>query len=173
MIRARLPAYTIHIVSSVAITSLSYHLLSHRQRAQSDRVYLSGKFSILESLVERTRRGEDVSYAEFERLLHLANSGGSESGPIHPGSVTQNVAWKDAILGRRRDEEAERRELEAVQKEWEDALAGRSEDAAPQKPLLPIPQATPSASPNPQSPEFQNQTSPKERAPSSKKTVFY
>jgi hypothetical protein len=130
--RFRLPPYTFHIFSSIALTSFAFHHLHLRRHIEEDRMQLNAKTGILEDLVQRIRNGEKLRVTEVDRLLKLANGGEVEAASTEPlVPPTDSLSWKEAVLGRKDGKETDSgfasrspdEELNAIQKEWD---AGKS-----------------------------------------------
>jgi len=114
--------YIPHILYSTALTSLSFHLLFHKKQSEVDRAHLSAQVSILESLAQRLRSGQDVPDEEVERLCRLAKTH-ERTATTGFGVKLEKVRWRDVVLGRKMEEveDRERRDLEAVRGEVEKA----------------------------------------------------
>lgn len=80
-------------------TSISFHLLSARREAMTQRDRYMARITILESLVERLRQKEHIEGEEIDRLLRLSRRP-DENSP--PGDLTPAVPWKDVVFGRSR-----------------------------------------------------------------------
>jgi hypothetical protein len=106
--------YLPHIIYSVALTSISFHLLFKRDRIDTQRAQLSAQISVLESVVQQLQSRESVSDVELERLMKLAraNGGYRENLTVQDDSRKRVVSWKDAIFGRERDQSKESGERE-------------------------------------------------------------
>lgn len=113
--------YVPHIVYSLALTSISMHLLYQRRAAQEDRSRLSAKISILESLLQRLDEGERISPGELERQQKLAGLLDSHSSESR--DTDTKIGWKDVLLGRK-EQHARRGGWD--QKDWE---KGRSDSS--------------------------------------------
>ncbi|KAI0314634.1 hypothetical protein OF83DRAFT_1017631, partial [Amylostereum chailletii] len=90
--------YLPELVYSVALSSLSVHLLWARRAAASDKQILSARISILEDLTTRLRAGEVVSDAEVARLRKLAREGAGN--PDNIGEEDKAIGWKEVLFGR-------------------------------------------------------------------------
>ncbi|CCM02987.1 uncharacterized protein FIBRA_05102 [Fibroporia radiculosa] len=115
--------YLPHVLYSLALTSISMHLLRQRKDAEAERAQLAAQISILDSTAHKMRAGEIIPERELNRLLKLAQSQRQlveEAEPVQ----TDPIGWREVLLGRKASEvesakaaEWDRRELESVQKE--------------------------------------------------------
>src|ERR1700684_1857041 len=96
-----IPRYLPHIIYSIALTSISFHLLSKRDQIDTQRAQLSAQISVLESVVQQLQSRESVSDVELERLMKLARVNGGY--PLVQDTQKRAVSWKDAIFGRERE----------------------------------------------------------------------
>jgi hypothetical protein len=101
-----LPHYLPHVLYSVALTSVSMHLLLQRKTAESDRAHVTAQITILESIVHRLRTEPNFSDDELEKLRKLARAHGDSEMPLG-GPSKGIVGWKDVILGKRQDDSGE------------------------------------------------------------------
>jgi len=111
--------YAPHIVYSLALTSVSMHLLYQRREAEEDRSRLSARISILESLVDRLNRGERINQGEVDRLRKL---GGLLDTPESIFMDTHSkIRWRDVLLGRKEHHVAssdwDQKDLEKVEQD--------------------------------------------------------
>src|ERR1700722_3789708 len=92
--------YLPHLIYSVALTTVSLHLLSHRKASENQKARLTAQISILESIVHQLRSNNPLSNDELQRLRNLARANSEET---LPGSAAyeDKVSWRDVILGRR------------------------------------------------------------------------
>ncbi|KAH9888389.1 hypothetical protein C8Q73DRAFT_794156 [Cubamyces lactineus] len=143
-------AYLPHVIYSTALTSLAIHHLAQRKALEADRAHVAAQLSILEDLRTRLihavnnqaasprAEGADLDPREIERLWRLARShdvwraraeaaareevaGASGESAAHG----EGIGWKEVLFGKRfdtkRSEELDRRDLERVRKEVEEA----------------------------------------------------
>ena len=77
-------------------TSMSINVAAARSRLTADRVRFDARHEMLESLVQRLRRGEDVSNDEIEQARKLAFG-------ATPGAAGEehSISWRDAFFGKR------------------------------------------------------------------------
>lgn len=95
-------SYLPHLIYSVALTSLSFHLLFHRKQVELDRAHLTAQTSILESLAQQLRSGQNISDTEVERLSRLAKT--HAEGSVETASANkEKIGWGDVFLGRARE----------------------------------------------------------------------
>ncbi|KAI0366771.1 hypothetical protein BV20DRAFT_1038179 [Pilatotrama ljubarskyi] len=124
--------YLPHLLYSTALTSLATHHLVQRKALEEDRAHVAAQLSILEDLRARLLAGEHVPEREADRLWRLARShdvwrarararaqeGGTEGGK-------EEIGWREVLFGKRfdtsRSEEYDRRDMERVRKEVEEA----------------------------------------------------
>ncbi|KAH9843715.1 uncharacterized protein C8Q71DRAFT_729761 [Rhodofomes roseus] len=121
--------YVPHVIYSLAITSLGMHLLSQRKTAEAERFQLAAQLSLLEPTAARLRSGERIPSQELDRITKLVRSHRAGTSEREEGSG-EEISWREVMLGRKKDareaveearrkraEEWDRRDLEAVQKE--------------------------------------------------------
>jgi len=106
-------SYVPHLIYSTALTSLSFHLLFHKRQAEVDRAHLTAQVSILESLVQQLRSGQNVPVEEIDRLSKLSKT---HEGGESTGARMEKVGWREVFLGRKREEDSGERET----KDWEE-----------------------------------------------------
>ncbi|EPT03108.1 hypothetical protein FOMPIDRAFT_1047102 [Fomitopsis schrenkii] len=128
-----MPAFTTyylpHVLYSLAITSLGMHLLSQRKEAEAERMQFSAQLSLLESTAARLRAGERIPSQELDRIMKLVRSHRT-AAPEEEGNAGREISWREVMLGRKKDareeveeerrkraEEWDRKDLEAVRKE--------------------------------------------------------
>jgi hypothetical protein len=92
--------YVPHLIYSVALTSVSTHLLLQRKSIAEQRASISAQISILESIVQRLRSNEDMSDSELAQLKKLARVGSHRGA--HPsdgasGDSGGRIGWKAAL----------------------------------------------------------------------------
>ncbi|CAE6419774.1 unnamed protein product [Rhizoctonia solani] len=127
--------YASSFIGVTLLTSFAFQNILHRRISIAERDRLTAHKSIIESLVNRLKGGEDVSEGEIVRLIRLARGGGEEAGGI------ENTPWSEVVFGKRiRDAKtAEGKALE----EWNAALAQAEESTKPKypapAPVLPTP----------------------------------
>lgn len=107
-----------HIIYSLALTSLSMHLLYERRAADEDRAHYSGKISILETLVQDLEQGQKMDTQEVERLRKLAGVSTSQV-PKHVGRNSSKIGWREVLLGRQPSEQALIGSASRDQGDWE------------------------------------------------------
>jgi hypothetical protein len=97
-----LPHFLPHVLYSLAITSLSIHLILHKKEVDAQRANLTAQISILESIAQRLKWDKPPD-DELKRLKRLARA--HEAGsPVQGLSKDLTVSWKDVILGAKRPE---------------------------------------------------------------------
>lgn len=111
-----LPRFLPHVLYSVALTSVSMHLLFQRKTVESERGHVTAQITILESIVHRLRTDKNFSDDELEKLRKLARAHGESETQLE-GLSKGIVGWKEVFLGGKRQESGEvsnwdRRDLE-------------------------------------------------------------
>jgi hypothetical protein len=96
--------YLPELLSALALSSLSVHLLNHRRAAQDHTARLDARISVLADLATRLRAGEHFDDAQLEQLLKLAAAPPGAVTPTNT-SATQSVSWRDVLFGRRATDE--------------------------------------------------------------------
>jgi len=89
--------YVPHALSSVAIMSLSIHLVNHRRSSDSDRARVAAQISILESIADQLRSDKHISKDELERLKRLARPPNDEVVVLQS---KETLGWKEVVFGR-------------------------------------------------------------------------
>ena len=87
--------YLPHLVYSIALTSISFHLLSKRDAIDTERAQLSAQISVLESVVRRLRTPGSITDAEVDRLMKLARAHREEQH-----GQSRMVSWRDVFIGK-------------------------------------------------------------------------
>ncbi|KAG5654187.1 hypothetical protein H0H81_006569 [Sphagnurus paluster] len=96
--------YLPHAIYSVAIVSLSIHLVNQRKLAGDERARIAAQTSILESISEQLRSNKAISGDELERLKRLARP--LEHNPATEGIPGESIGWREIFLGRKKEEGA-------------------------------------------------------------------
>lgn len=107
-----------HIVYSLAVTSLSMHLLYERRATEEDRTHYSGKISILETLVQDLEQGQKMDTQEVKRLRKLAGLSASHVS-TSVGRDRSKIGWKEVLLGKRPSEQTLIQSASRDQGDWE------------------------------------------------------
>ncbi|KAF9268512.1 hypothetical protein L218DRAFT_513838 [Marasmius fiardii PR-910] len=96
-------AYLPHLLYSVAITSISLHLVYRRRFFSEQKARIDARESVLQSIVDELRTEKPLAPEELQRLRRLART--SEG-------VTYNerFSWKEVLLGRIGTESGERKD---------------------------------------------------------------
>lgn len=107
--------YLPHAIYSLAITSISIHLVSHKHAANEDRARATARLSILESIAKQLREDKDISLDELDRLHRLARPPVPSEDDLV--KTKEEIGWKEVIFGRKGKSEPEmseydRRDLE-------------------------------------------------------------
>ncbi|KAF8075131.1 hypothetical protein FPV67DRAFT_1665863 [Lyophyllum atratum] len=96
--------YLPHAIYSVAVVSISIHLVNQRKLASDERARITAQTSILESISEQLRSDKPLSENELEKLRRLARP--IERTPSD--EVTgESIGWKEIFLGRKKEEGTE------------------------------------------------------------------
>jgi len=112
--------YLPHVIYSVAILSLSIHLVNQRKLASEERSRIAARTSILESIAEQLRSDKPLSENELEKLKRLARP--LERNPDEE-VLGGTIAWKEIFLGRKKAEgepemsKWEKKDVEAMQRD--------------------------------------------------------
>ncbi|EPQ55232.1 hypothetical protein GLOTRDRAFT_76550 [Gloeophyllum trabeum ATCC 11539] len=111
-------SYLPHIIYSVALTSVSIHLLWQRKTAEAQKASVLAQTSILEDIAQRLRSNDDLSDEEYTRLRNLARKKGE--AVFNPAEVkNEEIGWKDVFLGKKIEEEQATKIAELERLEWE------------------------------------------------------
>lgn len=92
-------AYLPHAIYSVAITSISIHLVSQKRMFSDERARVKAQTSILESISEQLKSDKPFSTEEFERMKRLARPQEQSAADVQDKDV---IGWKEVILGRKK-----------------------------------------------------------------------
>ena len=95
--------YIPHLIYSLALTSLSFHILYQKKQSEVDRAHLTARTTILESLADQLRSGT-ISEGEAEKLWRLAKT----HDDLEVRDRTQKekkIRWKEVFLGIKLDED--------------------------------------------------------------------
>jgi hypothetical protein len=106
--------YLPHIIYSIALTSISMHLLNTRKNAADERAAFRARESVLTSLITRLKTGENVSDAEIAKMRLMGNSKGGMVAMYelpNPGGG-KSTSWKDAVMGQKSNEHDDLKQLE-------------------------------------------------------------
>ena len=110
--------YIPHIIYAVALTSSSIHLLNHRKNAAEERALLRARESVLVSIIEKLKKGDNMSDAEITRLRYLGERKEFE-GMVKQELQTSGVpttSWRDTFLGKK----GSAAEDDRLAREWAD-----------------------------------------------------
>jgi len=125
-LRPRFSAYAFHLFSAVALTSVALHSLNQKKTAEAERRNLDAKVSILEDVAVRIRQRDNISVAEVDRLLRLADTHDLESRGSSEKKDESAPSWKEVVLGQPKTSRHEDLELEEIKKQWNLALMTQS-----------------------------------------------
>ena len=92
-----------HLIYSVAITSVSIHLVYQRKISNDERAQINAQISILESISQQLQSNKPLSDNELERLKRLAYPVKDREYSV-AGILKEEIRWKDVILGRKRSD---------------------------------------------------------------------
>lgn len=95
--------YIPHALYSIAITSISIHLVNQRKTSQEDVTRINTQISLLKSIAEQLRLDKPLSKDELQRLKKLAQPvPQSESLQTRPERV---IGWGEVFFGRKNVDE--------------------------------------------------------------------
>ncbi|KAG5647848.1 hypothetical protein DXG03_007772 [Asterophora parasitica] len=94
--------YLPHAIYSVAIISVSIHLVNQRKLITDERARIAAQTSILESISEQLRSDKPLSTSELDRLKQLARP--MEHNPAVDGIPGEPIGWREIFLGKKKDE---------------------------------------------------------------------
>lgn len=92
-------SYLPHALYSVAITSISIHLVSQRRTSSDERARVNAQISILESISQRLQSDQPFSNDELERMKRLARPPEKTPSELE---TKEAIGWKEVILGRKK-----------------------------------------------------------------------
>ncbi|KAI0785802.1 hypothetical protein C8Q75DRAFT_809018 [Abortiporus biennis] len=102
--------YIPHIIYTLAITSLSTHLLNQRKESEEQQIHTKTYISLLESTITKLKSGERIDEKEYQRvkkfgkdLEDLENERNVARG-IHvdlKGVGGSGMGWTEVLLGRK------------------------------------------------------------------------
>ncbi|KAJ3562236.1 hypothetical protein NP233_g9702 [Leucocoprinus birnbaumii] len=104
--------YLPHAIYSLAITSISIHLVSQKRVITEDRARVAARISILESVSKQLQEDKNISLDELDRLHRLARPPAAKVDGQGEG-----IKWKEVFLGPKRTAEPEMSELD--RRDWE------------------------------------------------------
>ena len=101
--------YIPHIIYTIAITSISTHMLWQRKEADDQRRYISAHIDLLQSCVQRLKAGERISDDELQRIRQFGRTAEElerdravARGLVRTqGDGTESIGWREALLGGR------------------------------------------------------------------------
>lgn len=106
--------YFPHAIYSLAITSISVHLISQKRRIAEDRARIAARISILESVLEQLQENKDVPLDELDRLHRLARPSVIEE---NASGERKGIRWREVFLGSRKVADSEMNEFD--RRDWE------------------------------------------------------
>ncbi|KAG7449197.1 uncharacterized protein BT62DRAFT_929177 [Guyanagaster necrorhizus] len=86
-------SYLPHVLYSMAIMSLSVHLVYQKHSMRQEKGRVTGQISILEDVITQLRSGTHLSRTELQRLRKLAMPSSKEE--------KEEITWKEALLGKK------------------------------------------------------------------------
>ncbi|EKM53622.1 uncharacterized protein PHACADRAFT_260073 [Phanerochaete carnosa HHB-10118-sp] len=89
------------IIYTIALTSLSTHMLWLRKESQEQRAYFTTRLKLLEDTAQRLRAGQPVPEDDFDLIRKMAREPGSDRGAARGIEPTDHLGWKEALLGRK------------------------------------------------------------------------
>jgi len=110
-------SYFPHAIYSLAITSISVHLVSQKRKIAEDRARVAARISILESMIEQLRENKDVPLDELDRLHRLAQP------PVAGGNAgeSKGISWREVFLGPRKAADSEMNDFD--RRDWEKSMS--------------------------------------------------
>jgi hypothetical protein len=112
-------AYIPHALYSIAITSISIHLVSHKHAIADERTRIAARIATLESVVAQLRDKKHLSLEELNGLQQMAlPPSSSEAERVQ--LVREEIGWKEVIFGKKRSEEGEMSEYD--RRDWEKGI---------------------------------------------------
>ena len=101
-IRERLKPLIPFFIWWTILTSITVHTMRLRIEIKEDEARIGAKISVLEALLERTRRGEHVRPEEVRREFEMVGLRQRRVRTDDDGRVeAKDVGWREAIFGRR------------------------------------------------------------------------
>jgi len=109
--------YFPHAIYSLAITSISIHLVSQKRKIEEDRARIAARISILESVIEQLHENKDVPLDELDRLHRLAQL------PVAGENAGENkrISWREVFLGPRKAADSEMNDFD--RRDWEKGMS--------------------------------------------------
>ncbi|RDB23794.1 hypothetical protein Hypma_008968 [Hypsizygus marmoreus] len=95
-------SYIPHAIYSVAITSISIHLVSQRKTSSDERSRINAQISILENVSEQLRSDKPLLPTELEKLRRLARP--PEKSAVEVGNE-EVMGWREVFLGKKKSDE--------------------------------------------------------------------
>lgn len=89
--------YLPHVIFSIAVTSLSIHIVGHKKDSEEERARYEARVSVLEQIRDHLKSPNPTSAHEIERLKRL-------SRPIEPSAATLpevTLGWRDVWFGKK------------------------------------------------------------------------
>lgn len=106
------------IVYTIALTSLSTHMLWLRKEAEDQRTYWDTRLKLLEDTAHRLRAGQRVPQDDFDLIHKLAKLPGTDRAAARGIEPTEHLAWKEVLLGRKGGPGSQSEQLDL--KDWEE-----------------------------------------------------
>ncbi|KAG6840573.1 hypothetical protein C0991_005762 [Blastosporella zonata] len=112
--------YLPHAIYSVALITLSIHLVSQRKSASEERAHVAAQTSILESIRDQLGSDKPLSNDELVKLKRLARPLERSSGEVDP---EKTIGWGEIFGGRKKEERApemnkwDKKDMEKLQKD--------------------------------------------------------
>lgn len=89
------------IIYSLALTSLSTHMLWLRKDSEEQRAHYTARINLLEQTIRHVRAGEPVPQHDYDTLRRLANETGAERAAARGVETTEEITWREVLLGRK------------------------------------------------------------------------
>lgn len=107
--------YLPEILYTIALTSLSTHMLWLRKESEDQRAYWATRIKVLEDTAQRLRVGQSVPQSDFDLIQKMAREPGSDRAVARGIEPTDHLGWREVFLGRGGSQSAL-----LDQKDWED-----------------------------------------------------
>ena len=106
--------YIPHLIYSLALTSVSFHILYQKKQSEVDRAHLTAQTTLLESLADQLRSGT-ISDGEAERLWKLVKIHDNAEVKDKAQKEKKKIRWREVFLGIKLDEDRSVRDNKALE----------------------------------------------------------
>jgi hypothetical protein len=90
--------YLPHVLYSVAVISLSMHLVSERKTSSDERARMNARISILQSISEQLQSGRPLLSDDLERTKRLTRF---PEQSLFEFGLKDPIGWKEVIFGQK------------------------------------------------------------------------